>query len=407
MANEFVAKNGLISQNNTVVNGLLTVTGSLIHGLAGNIATGEYSHAEGSITKAIGDYSHAEGDSTQAKGSYSHAEGQETIASGSYSHAEGLNTIALANHQHVQGQWNAISSVPAAFIVGNGTDDGNRSNLIHAAGNEVQISGNQRLSGNIYFANSSSIYTNNAFDIYLKPNVNGAVALLSHDESHYILVNYNGTFANNLTVNGFRGTGSLQGTASFAATASLAPNYLLTSATSSMTVLSSSFASTASFVTVANRQSLGIPYVIYNDFTPETVTGTTVTSSLSTFGFTVADTDWPLGGVVKILFAMDRTAGSGQSFLGTQVNGSNSRWVAATGTSLVGELNILKENANTLRVHYGPNNTGAGSYQVHNATSVSPSASSGNYVFSFLSYVQATSPITSVAFRYMKALMIP
>jgi hypothetical protein len=31
--------------------------------------------------------------------------------------------------------------VPAAFIVGNGTDDSNRSNLIHAAGNEVQISG--------------------------------------------------------------------------------------------------------------------------------------------------------------------------------------------------------------------------------------------------------------------------
>jgi len=71
MANEFVAKNGLISQNNTTVVGSLTITGSLIHGLAGNIATGEYSHAEGSITKAIGEYSHAEGDNTQATGNYS------------------------------------------------------------------------------------------------------------------------------------------------------------------------------------------------------------------------------------------------------------------------------------------------------------------------------------------------
>jgi hypothetical protein len=122
-------------------NGNQTITGSLIHGLEGNIATGENSHAEGSITKAIGNYSHAEGDNTQAKGDYSHAEGQETIASGSYSHAEGYQTIALANRQHVQGQWNAASSVESAFIVGNGTDDGNRSNLIHAAGNEVQISG--------------------------------------------------------------------------------------------------------------------------------------------------------------------------------------------------------------------------------------------------------------------------
>jgi hypothetical protein len=241
MANEFVAKNGLISQNNTTVSGLLIVTGSLIHGLEGNIASGpgshaegsatsasgEYSHAEGSITKAIGDYSHAEGqqtqaygdhshtegrdtiasgswshaegqntiasgsyshaeggsakaigewshaegDFTQAKGEYSHAEGNRTIASGShshaegyltiasgdyshaegqntmtlasaqYSHAEGNNTIAAANHQHVQGQWNATSSVPAAFIVGNGTDNSNRSNLIYAHDSTVEITG--------------------------------------------------------------------------------------------------------------------------------------------------------------------------------------------------------------------------------------------------------------------------
>lgn len=149
MANEFVAKNGLISQNNTVVNGSLTVTGSLINGLAGNIATGEYSHAEGSITQAIGNYSHAEGDFTEAKGDYSHAEGQETIASGSYSHAEGLNTIALADHQHVQGQWNAISSVPAAFIVGNGTDDLNRSNLIYAHDSTVEITGSLQINGGV------------------------------------------------------------------------------------------------------------------------------------------------------------------------------------------------------------------------------------------------------------------
>jgi hypothetical protein len=130
-------------------NGNQTITGSLIQGLEGNIATGENSHAEGSITKAIGNYSHAEGDNTQAKGDYSHAEGQETIASGSYSHAEGYQTIALANHQHVQGQFNAVSSVPAAFIVGNGTDDGNRSNLIYAAGNEVQITGSLKVTNGI------------------------------------------------------------------------------------------------------------------------------------------------------------------------------------------------------------------------------------------------------------------
>jgi hypothetical protein len=140
---------GFATTGSNSFNGNQTITGSLIQGLEGNIATGENSHAEGSITKAIGNYSHAEGDNTQAKGDYSHAEGQETIASGSYSHAEGYQTIALANHQHVQGQFNAVSSIPAAFIVGNGTDDGNRSNLIYAAGNEVQITGSLNVTTSI------------------------------------------------------------------------------------------------------------------------------------------------------------------------------------------------------------------------------------------------------------------
>jgi hypothetical protein len=128
-------------------NGNQTITGSLIQGL-GN-AAGENSHAEGDSTQAIGLFSHAEGLGTIAYGGRSHAEGQDTIASGSYSHAEGYQTIALADHQHAQGQWNATSSVPAAFIVGNGIDDSNRSNLIHAAGNEVQISGSLSISGSI------------------------------------------------------------------------------------------------------------------------------------------------------------------------------------------------------------------------------------------------------------------
>jgi len=160
MANEFVAKNGLISQNNT------TVTGSLIHGLAGNIATGEYSHAEGSITKAIGDYSHAEGDFTEASGNYSHAEGQNTmtLASAQYSHAEGYQTIAAANHQHVQGQWNVTSSIPAAFIVGNGTDNNNRSNLIYAHDSIVEITGS-------FIATGSATVTGS---LTTTGNVNGA-----------------------------------------------------------------------------------------------------------------------------------------------------------------------------------------------------------------------------------------
>jgi len=238
-------------------NGSQTITGSLSQGLEGNIATGEHSHAEGSITKAIGNYSHAEGDFTQAKGDYSHAEGQETIASGSYSHAEGYQTIASANWQHVQGQWNATSSVQSAFIVGNGTDNNNRSNLIHAAGNEIQIT------GSIIFNEGARItptYYGNSYTGYIDIVAgakDGFVELLSYDASSSFYLDDYGTylytssgslvnlweFRNDGRLLAPRGieapsfTGSLQGTASYttnALTASYAPNYVLNSVTSSM-----------------------------------------------------------------------------------------------------------------------------------------------------------------------------
>jgi hypothetical protein len=194
-------------------------------------ALGGSSHSEGERSQAIGTYSHAEGSETQAIGEGSHAEGQSTRVLGNYSHAEGVSTIASGDYQHVQGQYNIISSEQSAFIIGNGADDNNRSNLLYAAGNIVQITGSLRVSGSI--------------------------------------------------------TGSLFGTASFAQTASFAPNYVLTSATSSMTVISSSFATTASFapaylpIAVPQTTGLVISFTqdrVYGTFaSPET--GSAITSN--------------------------------------------------------------------------------------------------------------------------------
>ncbi len=60
-----------------------------------------------------------------------------------------VDGISSADYQHVQGQWNATSSIQSAFIVGNGTDDGNRSNLIYAHDSTVEITGSLNVSGNI------------------------------------------------------------------------------------------------------------------------------------------------------------------------------------------------------------------------------------------------------------------
>ena len=94
-------------------------------------ASGLRSHAEGYYTTASGNYSHAEGSGTTASGSSSHAEGYGTTASGDYSHAEGNSTIASSENQHVQGKYNIEdTNGKYAFIIGNGTNDSERSNAI-------------------------------------------------------------------------------------------------------------------------------------------------------------------------------------------------------------------------------------------------------------------------------------
>lgn len=77
-------------------------TGGLMNGNAG-VASGSYSHAEGSRTTAQSDYSHAEGYYAFTNGNYSHAEGVSTSANGLYSHAEGHQTAASSTASHSEG----------------------------------------------------------------------------------------------------------------------------------------------------------------------------------------------------------------------------------------------------------------------------------------------------------------
>lgn len=66
-------------------------------------STNNASHAEGSATTASGIVSHAEGQSTRASGNGSHTEGYVTCASGQYSHAEGSGACASGNGSHAEG----------------------------------------------------------------------------------------------------------------------------------------------------------------------------------------------------------------------------------------------------------------------------------------------------------------
>lgn len=111
------------------------------------MATGENSHAEGTRgTTASGAASHAEGTTATASGLSSHAEGTRTTAQGISSHAEGLHTIANGDNQHVQGKYNiADEANKFADIVGNGTDILDRSNAY-----ALDWDGNLYLKGGVY-----------------------------------------------------------------------------------------------------------------------------------------------------------------------------------------------------------------------------------------------------------------
>lgn len=86
-------------------------------------------HLEGHDCLAPGIDAHAEGYGTVASGMYSHAEGANTEAFGAHSHAEGFNTVAAGPKQHVEGSYNVVDTTGKfAHIVGNGTDESNRSN---------------------------------------------------------------------------------------------------------------------------------------------------------------------------------------------------------------------------------------------------------------------------------------
>ena len=118
-----------------------------------NMAANEYSHAEGSGTKALGDQSHAEGSGTKALGFHSHAECSSTEASGDCSHAEGMNTTASGESSHAEGSMTTASSSASHAEGSNTRASGNDS---HAEGSDTTASSsashaegsNTRASGN-------------------------------------------------------------------------------------------------------------------------------------------------------------------------------------------------------------------------------------------------------------------
>lgn len=119
---------------------------------AENTASSSYTHAEGNSTTADGYACHAEGSHTTASDNCAHAEGCQTTASGPYSHAGGLHTIATANSSTAIGKYNVADGTGAhdpkhLFIIGNGTANNARSNILEVSETDMNVNGDIKKNG--------------------------------------------------------------------------------------------------------------------------------------------------------------------------------------------------------------------------------------------------------------------
>ena len=154
----------------------------------GTSATGSYSVAMGYNTTASGDQSTAMGRSSTASGARSTAMGYNTtasginstaigrksVASGYYSTTLGYDTRASDFTSTVIGQYNnSLSSITTngsaisydadntAFVIGNGTDDSNRSDAFKVMFNgDASVSNDLTVSGDVVISSDASLKSN-------------------------------------------------------------------------------------------------------------------------------------------------------------------------------------------------------------------------------------------------------
>ena len=126
---------------------------------------------------------------------------------------------------------------------------------------------------------------------------------------------------------------------------------------------------------------------------------TTSTTAVTLTTFTVASSIIPVGGVIRISGLIERTAGTGNTTVGINVNSGGARYLQSAGTNSQFEMLICKTTSTNLRYGLGASNTTGNSFTGHNSTSISVAQDgSGNFVISFLGLVGTTGATLTLQF---------
>ena len=162
----------------------------------GTTASEAYAHAEGISTTALAANSHAEGNSTHAEGNDSHAEGYLSTAKQRAAHAEGEGTIANGEAQHAEGKYNIEDTENKyAHIVGNGYFDGDQSKTFRSNAHTVDWSGNSWCAGSIKIGGSGyedtkakTVATVNDIETKITSTIGDVSSLLTEDKTTLVSI---------------------------------------------------------------------------------------------------------------------------------------------------------------------------------------------------------------------------
>lgn len=151
-----------------------TETGELFNDYENNIASADYSHAEGNVTEATGRASHAQNIGTTASGEASTAMGTGNTAGGSNSIAGGNNTTALGTNSIAFGDTTQANG-NNSFTIGYFLDANSQNQVVFGQYNDNNP-------GNIFeIGNGSSTQRKNIFSVTTKGKTIGGVDNLDKD----------------------------------------------------------------------------------------------------------------------------------------------------------------------------------------------------------------------------------
>ena len=158
--------------------------------------------------------SYSEQNKNIASGFYSHAEGNNTTASGDNSHSSGYNTVAYNDNMTAIGQYNISGNKSdndeKLFVVGNGSDENNRSDAFVVKNNgDITMKNLEIQENNLLFYDDNStisinidpkinkLYTFKDEILFSRVYNDDIYTIRIYDDTHYICEKYhynNGTF---------------------------------------------------------------------------------------------------------------------------------------------------------------------------------------------------------------------